>query len=185
MTSKFVYGQTPANVSKLFTSLDSAEDSEFVLPALQSLKLKQLGINDQTLGHFLKICPNLRRLDVSFTAIRRPPLLLSNTSLEKLSLTSTGVSGADLIKIVSGMTALHTLAMGGLGRGGSSAVAMASTLSLTLSDDVLSKLTNVLVGYERLAHVNLAGNTKLGMVTRSSLTDFIERVGRRCQVRTR
>ena len=127
--------------------------------------------------------PNLRRLDLSFTAVRKPPLLLSNTSLEKLSLTSTPVSATDVVKIVSGMTGLTILALGALGRSQDPVAAISNTTAMTMTDGTLRQLTRLLVQCEGIESVSLVGNSKLGMVSRGALVDFVRLVGRKCKVR--
>ena len=131
----------------------------------------------------LEVFPGVRRLDVSFTNIQRPAKLMTNTLLEKLSLTSTAVSSVDLLKTVTGMSNLRSLSLGALGRKGGSSVAVANTSVMTMTDETLAKLTKVLAGCESLSSVNLAGNTKLGSVTGTALSTFVSQIGRNCEVR--
>ena len=173
--------QTDATVNKLLNELNAAED--FHLPNLKSLKLRQTSVTDHSINTLISMCPNLRRLDLSFTAVRKPPLLLSNTTLEKLSLTSTQVSAADLVKILTEMKGLTTLAVGALGRSQDPVAAISNTTAMTMTDDTLRKLTNLLLECQRLERVSLVGNSKLGMVSRGALVDFVRLVGRRCKVR--
>jgi hypothetical protein len=56
---------------------------------------------------------------------------------------------------------------------------------MTMNDQTLSALTDILKGFEQLENVNLVGNTKLGLVgTRGhgAISDFIRQVGRKCKV---
>lgn len=92
------------------------------------------------------------------------------------------VSGADLIKIVSGMAELKTLSLGAMGRGAGSVAAVTNSTAMTLTDDTLRKLTAKLTECSDIEQVNLVGNTKLGAVSRSALVGFIQQVGRRCKV---
>ncbi len=151
---------------------------------MRALKLRQTSLTDRTLNTILTVCPNLRRLDFSFTAVRDPPLVLSNQSLEKISLTCTKVSSVDLLKIVAGHSHLKSLAIGALGRGEGSAAAITNSSAMTMTDSTLQKLTDCLVECEFLENVNLAGNSKLGAVSRHCLGDFVRRVGRKCEVET-
>lgn len=139
-------------------------------------------MGDQVLNTILEVCPGVRRLDVSFTNIQRPATLIGNSSLEKLSLTSTAMSSADVIKTVTGMTELRTLSLGALGRKGGSSIAVANSSAMTMTDETLRKLTKILGDCDHLTSVSLAGNMKLGSVTGSALTSFISQVGRNCEV---
>ena len=107
---------------------------------------------------------------------------MKNTSLEKLNLTSTAISSADLLKMLTGMTELRSLSLGALGRKGGSSIAVANTSVMTMTDETLKKLSKVLTGCDHLTNVTLAGNTKLGSVTGSALTSFVSQIGRRCEV---
>ncbi|GJE86055.1 LRR-repeat protein [Phanerochaete sordida] len=173
---------TEANVAKLWSALDvkNAPDSEPL--RIRTLKLKMTPITDQVLNTFLELCPEIRRLDVSFTGIRRPAALLRTTTLEKLSLTSTAVTSADLLKAGAGMVELRALSLGALGRTGGSSIAVANTSAMTMTDDTLKKLTNIMMSCKFLRSISLAGNTKLGTVTGLSLTGFVRHVGRKCEV---
>ncbi|KIP12014.1 hypothetical protein PHLGIDRAFT_98774 [Phlebiopsis gigantea 11061_1 CR5-6] len=172
---------TDANATKLLIALGLKDDPALRFPNLRTLKLKLTPVGDQVLNTILEICPGIRRLDVSFTNIQRPASLIQTTSLEKLSLTSTAMSSADMLKTVTGMTGLRSLALGALGRKGGSSIAVANTSVMTMTDETLRKLTKALTGCERLASVNLAGNTKLGSVSGSALTSFVGQIGRNCE----
>lgn len=173
---------TDANVAKLWNALGVSSISAVEPLHLRTLKLKLTPITDQVLNTFLGICPEIRRLDVSFTGIRRPAALLNATTLEKLSLTSTAIGSVDLLRAAAGMINLRTLSLGALGRTGGSSIAVANSSAMTMTDDTLKKLTNILAGYKMLRSVSLAGNTKLGTVTSSPLTEFVRHVGRKCEI---
>lgn len=183
MPSKELEPQTDANLAKLWRSLGISPDDGFRLPNIRTLKLRQTSLTDASLTTMLTICPKVQRLDLSFTGVRHPPPLLANTTLEKLSLTSTQVSSADLLKIVSGMSHLKKLALGALGRGEGSAAVVFNTTALTFRDDALRRLTDDLAMVSHLESINLAGNLNLGSISRGALTNFITRVGRNCKVR--
>jgi hypothetical protein len=55
---------------------------------------------------------------------------------------------------------------------------------MTMTDDTLAGLTDILETFVDLENINLVGNTKLGLNTRGTgaLAKFIARVGRRCKV---
>ena len=175
------HAQTDANATKLWTALGLKDDTALRFPNLRTLKLKLTPVGDQVLNTILEICPDIRRLDVSFTNIQRPAGLIQNTALEKLLLTSTAMSSADMLKVVTGMTALRSLALGALGRKGGSSIAVANTSVMTMTDETLRKLTKALTGCKHLTNVNLAGNTKLGSVSGSALTSFVGQIGRNCE----
>lgn len=163
----------------------AGEDDIFELPKLKTLKLRQTSVTDHSISTALSALPNLRRLDLSFTGVHHPPLLLQNTTLEKLSLTSTRVSSADLLKIITGMTNLRTLALGAMGRSEGSVGAVSNSTAMTMTDDTLRKLTVQLAQCPNLESVSLVGNSKLGVVSRGALVDFIRLVGRKCKVSCR
>ena len=171
-------------MAKIWKELHVSESSDFALPNLRTLKLRQTFVTDVSVATFLILCPNLRRLDLAFTGVQHPAPLLTKVDLEKLSLTSTKITSTNLLKILAGMENLQTLALGALGRGGGSAVSVSNTTAMTMTDDTLRKLTNVLAQLSHLEHINLAGNTKLGTVSRHSLREFVSTVGRNCRVRT-
>ncbi|CAL1695972.1 unnamed protein product [Somion occarium] len=173
---------TDATVSKLWTALDLDETSEFVLPNIKSLNIRQMPLSDPVVNQLLAVCPNVERLDVSFTYVRHPPLLLNNKSLQKLSITSTRISPAHLLTITSDLPNLKSLSVGALGGGQGSSAAISNTSAMTLTDQTLRDLTDRLEECHQLEHVSLVGNTKLGSLGRkdSAIADFIRRVGRRC-----
>ncbi|KAI0639336.1 RNI-like protein [Trametes polyzona] len=161
----------------------SATD-DFQLPNLRSLKCRQTALSDAVLNPILAICPNLERLDLSFTLIKRPVLPAGNM-LEKLVLTSTKNSSADLLAMVSPLRRLKVLAIGAMGGGQGSSAAISNTSAMTLTDDTLRSLTDALEACPDLERVSLVGNTKLGFTGRrgpdAALARFVRRVGRRCK----
>lgn len=133
------------------------------------------------------MCPNLQRLDVSFTLVIHPMSLLQPskaTALQKLSLTSTRISSADVLAIISNLSQLKTLSLGGLGERQGSSATMGNISALTMTNDTLRRLTQILEGFEHLENISLVGNAKLGLTERAdgALSDFIRRVGRKCKV---
>ncbi|THH21456.1 hypothetical protein EW146_g89 [Bondarzewia mesenterica] len=169
-------------VLKLAGVANWAKDGHFSLPALTTLKLRQTSLTDNSFNVFLPICPNLRRLDLSFTGVRHPTQF-SVSSLEKLSLTSTVVSTDDLVAIILKLPRLRTLAIGALGGGQGKASAIGNTTAMTMTDDGLQKLADALKNDEYLESVSLVGNSKLGMTARArgdgALSYFVACVGRR------
>ncbi|KAJ3016817.1 hypothetical protein NUW54_g728 [Trametes sanguinea] len=89
---------TDATYTKLWTALHVADG--FELSNLRSLKLRQAALSDAVINPTLAICPNLERLDLSFTLVKRP-VLPAGHALEKLVLTSTKISSQDLITMIS------------------------------------------------------------------------------------
>ena len=136
----------------------------------------------------LAACPNLERLDTSFTYIKNL-VIPAGKRLEKLLVTSTKIPIVDLVTAVEGLPRLHTLAAGALGGGQGSTAAVANTTAMTLTDDGLRALTDALSvrdpGVE-LERVSLVGNTKLGLAGRhgpdGALGYFMRKVGRSCKV---
>ncbi|TFK57375.1 RNI-like protein [Heliocybe sulcata] len=156
-----------------------AEQPDFQLVKLRTLKLRQARLSDHSLDPILAACPTLKRLDLSFTLVKRPSQLTGDDAppLEKLSLTSTRLSNADVVTIVSRLPQLKVLALGALGGGQGSSVALANSSAMTLTDDALRALTAVLEKFQHLEDVNLVGNTKLGLGSRAdrALAGFIRR----------
>ncbi|KAI0789647.1 hypothetical protein C8Q75DRAFT_891744 [Abortiporus biennis] len=156
---------TEATIGKLWAALgDDTEGDTFYLPNLTNINLRQLSISDFDVNQVLTRCPNIQKLDLSFTPIHHPPLLLTpHPNLEKLSLTSTQISSADIISILTGLPNLKSFSAGAIGDPG--------------------EITDILVEYNQLESVSLVGNTKLGSVGRidRALEDFVKRVGRKCK----
>ena len=178
--------QTDTTFSKLWNILPIADG--FQLPNLRSLKLRQAALSDAVLNPILAICPNLERLDLSFTLVKRP-VLPAGHLLEKIVLTSTKISSSDLLAILTAQTRLKVLAIGAMGGGQGSSAAISNTSAMTLTDETLRSLTNILGGCPEIERVNLVGNTKLGFTGRrgpdAALAYFVRKVGRRCKVRAR
>ena len=78
--------------------------------------------------------------------------------------------------------------MGALGSGQGSSVSIGNISAMTMTDDALDMLTDVMANFEHLEKLSLVSNTKLGLTTsrhdeQSTLADVIRRVGRKCRVR--
>lgn len=156
------------------------------MPSLRTLKLRQLSLSDSSVCALLLLSPNLKRLDLAFTAVRRPGYLLATPSLplEKLSLTSTAVWGVDLLTIITISPSLKILALGALGGSQGTSAAIGNSSAMTMTDEVLRALTEILEKLANLEDISLVGNTKLGSVSKGNgaLFDFISKVGRKCKV---
>ncbi|KAF5368559.1 hypothetical protein D9758_002432 [Tetrapyrgos nigripes] len=162
-----------------------AMDERACIPTLRTLKLRDLSLSDNSLNSFISLCPNLKRLDISFTTVKHPQTLFSSTplALEKLSLTSTAVSDKDLLSTIVLLPQLRILSLGALGVRQSAKASISNSSAMTMNDSTLRSLTDLLEGFLQLESVNLVSNTKLGSSSKanSALFDFIRRVGRRCQ----
>lgn len=190
--------QTDATLSKLLVALQDQEGSNFTLPHLRTLKLRQSAITDTTLHPLLRACPSLQRLDLSFTGIKHAPAffdLVPNMSaparspppLEKLALTSTMIAPATLTTGFERLPHLRTLHLGALGGGSGTAARLGNVSALTLSDALLDALTDALVVHcPVLEALVLSGNAKLSVsrpsLNESALGRLVRRVGRRCKV---
>jgi hypothetical protein len=155
-----------------------------IFPALQTLKLRQTALSDSSLNGFLFLCHDIRRLDISFTRFRHfsESVLNSFANLEKLSLTSTHISKGHCCDILIHTPNLAILNIGALGGGRGQAVDMGNATSLTMTDDFLVDMTDILSSLPSLNSVSLVGNSKIGQ-RRQPLIDFIAAVGRRLKVR--
>jgi hypothetical protein len=155
---------------------------------LRTLKLRQTALSDPSVAAIVSACSNLERLDLSFTALH-PTLktaLASLTplpSLQKLVLTSTRVPGpviCDLLEQLPHLRILHLAAMGG---GEATAARIGNSSAMTMGDELLWRITDILEDAPDLEVVNLVGNIKLGLTRKqSALAHFFARVGRRCKV---
>ncbi|THU94833.1 RNI-like protein [Dendrothele bispora CBS 962.96] len=178
-----------ANISNwtdaTFTKFLAALDEKACLPKLHTLKLRDLSLSDNSLSAFISLCPALERLDLSFTPIKHPQTVLSTNppALEKLSLTSTAITGTELLATLVQLPHLKTLSLGALGVRQSSKAAISNSSAMSMNDTTLRSLTDILEGFEHLQSVNLVSNTKLGASSKvdSALFDFVRRVGRKCQ----
>lgn len=105
--------------------------------------------------------------------------------LEKLSLTSTRVSSINMLATISELPQLRILSLGALGERQGSSATMGNPSALTMNNDTLVRLTDILENCQHLESVSLVGNAKLGLTERidGALSDFICRVGRKCKVR--
>nr|VWO96676.1 DNA repair protein Rad7 [Ganoderma boninense] len=176
---------TDGACSRLWASFGSKED--FHLPNLRSLKLRQAPLSDTPVNTILEACPNLLRLDLSFTQIKNL-VLPSNNLLEKLVLTSTMVPSDRLVSLISGLSRLQVLSLGAMGSNDFSTTSMSSSPSgTTINDKTLRALTDALEGSPDLERVSLVWNTRIGYNAMGgpdvALSHFIRRVGRRCKVR--
>ena len=133
----------------------------------------------------LAACPNLRRLDLSFTQVKHPILPTANL-LEKLVLTSTKIPSRELVTMISSLPHLKSLAIGAMGGGQGSSAAISNSSAMTMTDDTLRSLAEILEQRPEMERVNLVGNTKVGMSGRrgpdAALSYFVRRVGRKCKV---
>lgn len=159
------------------------------LPHMKNIKFRQLGLSETSMYAFIVRCPNLTRLDVSFTRLHRipPSTAIHSSALEKLSLTSTALSSTDIVSLISALRNIRTLYLGALGSGQGSSASIGNISAMTMTDDTLTSLTDVMENFEHLEKFSLVGNTKLGLTSRrdehGALTDVIRRVGRKCKAR--
>ncbi|KAI5991631.1 hypothetical protein EDD15DRAFT_2448516, partial [Pisolithus albus] len=168
--------QTDATFARLLNCLS---ETNVVLNSLQNLKLRQLSLSDVSVQRFLARCPNLKRLDVSFTHVRRSPFGTNPIpALEKLTLTSTNMRPMDIITLIAGLPHLQTLALGAIGGGEQRLFGAARNLSAAvMTDEVLALLTDTLIALNDLEKVSLVGNAQLGLTSRGNgaLADFVRR----------
>lgn len=170
------YLQTDSAIAQLRANL--LTERGFSLPALRSLKLRQTSLSDASVNTLIPLVPNVRRVDISFTHIRRPLSVSPDSfaSLEKLSVTSTSVSPDDLLSILSTVPRLHTLNIGALGGSHGRGVS-----TMTFTDVHLRSLTAVLSQNTAIESINLVANTKLAR-DEEVIAEFILLVGRRLKV---
>lgn len=167
-----------------FVNLIAGVGEDLTLPNLHTLKLRQTSLSDVSVSFFLTRCPNLRRLDLSFTLIQHVPALLSETQtlpLQKLSLTSTAVNTVDLISIIRLLPQLRTLSLGAMGANRGSQASISNSSAMTMNDNALHALTDVLQTFVHLEDISLVGNIKLGSTSKidSALWSFISLVGKK------
>ncbi|KAK0465382.1 uncharacterized protein EV420DRAFT_956445 [Desarmillaria tabescens] len=183
----FSYIAEPLQTDTTFSKFLSGVDEDFRHVNLRNLKLRQTAVSDHSMVALTTIFPNLRRLDVSFTGIRKPSLWVKQAPyLEKLCLTSTAISSAELCVTIHSLPRLKILAIGALGVGTSPNTTINNTSSMTLHDDDLALVTDLLAEHGRLESLSLVSNTKLSLMrSRESraLCRMISRVGRKCKVR--
>jgi hypothetical protein len=134
----------------------------------------------------LLICPNLESLDISFTLVKSPQKNIDfeahPSRLQKLNLTSTSVSGADLAATLPHLPLLRTLSIGALGSRQGSTLSISNSSAMTLTEDDLVTITQTLSTFKHLENISLVGNTKLCLVSKHAVSDFVCLVGRRCKV---
>lgn len=182
-TGALTYPQTDAAFAQLRADLLS--ESGFSLPALRTLKLRQTSLSDASVNTLVPLVPNIRRVDVSFTDIRRPLSVSPDgfASLEKLSVTSTSVSPDDLLSILSAAPRLHTLNIGALGGSHGKRSGYGRGVStVTFTDVHLRSLTAILSQNTVIENINLVANTKLAR-DEEVIAEFILLVGRKLKVR--
>lgn len=141
-------------------------------------------MTDASIHPILIHTPRLERLDLSFTLLYHIQFQQPILTLQKLSLTSTFISASDLVNLVSCLPSLKVLNIGALGvRPGATTSIMNST-AMTLTDDALRQLTDVLLDCPHIESINLVQNAKLGSTKRqdSALAYFVRHVGRKCRV---
>lgn len=155
---------------------------------LRTLKLRQTSLSDTSMSALCEMFPNLQRLDMSFTAVKRPAAWLRAVAanMTKLSLTSTAASPSSLINAIGNMPNLKTLAIGALGVGTNANTSVSNTSAMTMTDSLLYSLTDVLAAHGKLESLNLVGNAKLGQLSKKgggALQHMIRVLGRNCKVR--
>lgn len=164
-----------------------AEEGITILPHLSTLKLRHTHVSSIAVSLLINMCPNLRRVDLGFTLLRRLSIDTPATipPLRKLSLTSTGISAADLLAIIEYLPRIETLCLGALsvssgGLGG----LHGSSSGMILDNATLLRLTDILASFEQLKHISLVGNSKLGVTEDrdEAMRYFISTVGRKCLV---
>jgi hypothetical protein len=96
--------------------------------------------------------------------------------LEKLSLTSTRVSSSDMLATVSKLPQLKTLSLGALGERQGSSATMGNASALTMKNESLVRLTDILENCQHLESISLVGNAKLGLTERmdGALLEFYQ-----------
>ncbi|KII93332.1 hypothetical protein PLICRDRAFT_171104 [Plicaturopsis crispa FD-325 SS-3] len=161
---------TDATFNKLLAGVH-ALNADFQMPSLHTLKLRQTMLSDVSLHVILATCPNLKRLDVSFTLIRRMPPAGTVCRLEKLMLTSTSVVFEDINVSIDGMPELKSISIGAMSSGRN---------YLTMGNAELVALTPHLARLEKLESLSLVGNARLDQS--SVMRQFIRDAGRRCKI---
>jgi len=125
--------------------------------------------------------PNLKRVDVSFTDIRRPLSVPPHgfANIEKLSVTSTSVSPDDLLSMLADASQLRTLNIGALGGSYGKRSAFGRGVStMTFTDIHLRTLTAILSQNTVIENISLVANTKVAR-DEEIIAEFILLVGRR------
>jgi hypothetical protein len=156
----------------------------FSLPALRTFKLRETSLSDASVNALVPLVPNIRRVDISFMNIRRPLSVSFDgfSNLEKLSVTSTGVSPDDLLLVLPAASRLRTLNMGALGESHGKRSAYGRGVStMSFTDDHLRSLTAILSQNTVIENINLVANKKLAR-DEEIIAEFILLVGRRLKV---
>ncbi|ELU40537.1 leucine rich repeats (2 copies) domain-containing protein [Rhizoctonia solani AG-1 IA] len=145
--------------------------------SLKSLKLRLTKLGDSDLAAFFFHCPNLTTLDISFTQVKNIPIISPFPPLKKLCLTSTRVSGTNLVNVLDNCSELEVLYLGAFGK----TLGAASGSGNILTDSLLRDITDVLERCPNLRSISLVSNTRLGAggSVGRALQDFVKRVGRR------
>jgi hypothetical protein len=175
--------QTDAAFAQLHAEL--LKERGFSLPVLRTLKLRQTSLSDGSVNTLVLLVPSVRRVDVSFTDIRRPLSVSPDNfaSLEKLSVTSTSVSPDDLILMLPAAPRLHTLNIGALGGNQGKTSAYGGGIPImSFTDNHLRSLTAVLSQNAVIENISLVANTKLAR-DEEVISEFVLLVGRRLKVR--
>ncbi|KAF8755964.1 hypothetical protein RHS01_04952 [Rhizoctonia solani] len=148
--------------------------------SLKSLKLRLTKLGDSDLAAFFFHCPNLTTLDISFTQVKNIPIISPFPPLKKLCLTSTRVSGTNLVNVLDNCSELEVLYLGAFGK----TLGAASGSGNILTDSLLRDITDVLERCPNLRSISLVSNTRLGAggSVGRALQDFVKRVGRRCEI---
>jgi hypothetical protein len=174
--------QTDTMFAQLCTNLLTEEG--FSLPALRTLKLRQTSLSDASINALIPFVPNLKRIDVSFTDLRRPLSVTSHSfaNIEKLSVTSTSVLPEDLLSMVSNALQLRTLNIGALGGSYGKRSGFGRGVSTTtFTDKHLHSLTVILSQNTTIENISLVANTKVAR-DEEIISEFILLVGRRLKV---
>ncbi|KAF8711975.1 hypothetical protein RHS03_01609, partial [Rhizoctonia solani] len=148
--------------------------------SLKSLKLRLTKLGDSDLAAFFFHCPNLTTLDISFTQVKNIPIISPFPPLKKLCLTSTRVSGTNLVNVLDNCSELEVLYLGAFGK----TLGAAPGSGNILTDSLLRDITDVLERCPNLRSISLVSNTRLGAggSVGRALQDFVKRVGRRCEI---
>ncbi|KLO20640.1 RNI-like protein [Schizopora paradoxa] len=184
---------TDATISRLLLTVagpaDDPDDvpliTRMMLKNLRSLKLRYNMVTEASISSLTEHCTKLERLDLSFTRLKHVPHIEEPSSIVKLSLTSTFISGTELVDLVRRTPKLRILNIGSMGvKAGTSSSAAMGSAAMSLNDDVLVQLTDALLDCSDIESINLVQNAKLGaLVTRrdTALSYFIKLVGRKCK----
>ncbi|KAJ1301745.1 hypothetical protein OPQ81_008976 [Rhizoctonia solani] len=171
---KLISGCVPALVKSYLE--ENPDDEIPTFSFLRSLKIRLTHLTDSDIATFFSYCPNLTTLDVSSTPIKTIPVTSPFPPLKKLCLTSTRVSGTNLLNVLENSPGLEVLYLGAYGTalGGSN----------TLTDSLLREVTDTLARCPSIRSISLVSNPKLGTggSLGRALQDFFRRVGRRCEI---